>query len=220
MERLQELASNYPLDFVADFFDVFILTIGLYKFKNLSWEMRFFVGYFFCTFIKDLISLYFAYYKWTNFYIYNIYSFFEIFFITAAYIAVFKKPYQKKITAYIGGISVILNAFFFSFEELSALNFTIFRIFTIIMVLMHFVTLLSEMTVKNIAYYSMFWISSGLLLYATGTLFTFLFIKYLYTVSRETRNFFLDSTQVLYILFCLFSAVGFYFSRYDRENFI
>lgn len=220
MERLQELASNYPLDFVADFFDVFILIIGLYLFKNLRREMRFLVGYFMCTLIKDFISLYFAYYKWSNFYIYNIYTFTEIIFISAVYASVFTNAFQKRRIIVIGACSLLLNAFFFSFEELSAVNFTVFRISTIIMVLLHFVALLSEMRVKNIARYSMFWVSSGLLIYATGTLFTFLFIKYLYTVSKETRNFFIDSTQVLYIVFCLFSLIGFLFSKHDKDNII
>ena len=219
MERLQELASNYPLDFVADFFDFIILSVGLYRFKDLRWEMRFLVGYFFCAFIKDIISLYYAYYKMSNFYIYNIYSFIEIFFISAAYVFAFNKLFQKKSTLCIGVFSLILNAYFFSLEELSAINFTIFRIFTIIIVLMHFVSLLSEMRIKNIANYSMFWVSSGLLIYAAGTLFTFLFIKYLYTVSRDTRNLFIDSTQVLYILFCLFALIGFLVSKHDKENF-
>ncbi|GAB3315931.1 hypothetical protein GCM10027299_05550 [Larkinella ripae] len=220
MDRLQELASTYPLDFIADFFDLIVLAVGLYQFKNLRREMKFFVGYFICTLIKDFISLYFAYYKWSNFYIYNIYTFFEILFISAVYLSVFANPVQKRTVLLVGIISLLFNALFFSFKELSAVNFTVFRIATIIMVLLHFVTLLSEMRIKKIAVYSMFWVSAGLLIYATGTLFTFLFIKYLYTVSRETRNLFIDSTQIFYILFCLLSLVGLLFSKYDKENIV
>jgi ABC-type dipeptide/oligopeptide/nickel transport system permease component len=67
----------------------------------------------------------------------------------------------------------------------------------------------------------MFWITSGLLIYTAGTFFIFLFGEYIYNpkeVSDDVFDFFWNTSQLLFMIFCLFFSVGLWFGRYDHEN--
>ncbi len=80
------------------------------------------------------------------------------------------------------------------------------------------------MRVKNITKHSMFWFTSGLLIYSTGTFFIMLFSEYWYKdinkVSAEVFDKYWNASQVLFIIFCFFSAHGLWLSKYEQENLI
>lgn len=78
------------------------------------------------------------------------------------------------------------------------------------------------MRVKSITRYSMFWFTSGLLIYSAGTFFIVLFSEYWYKdinkVPAEVFDRYWNASQALFIIFCLLSAYGLWTSKYDQEN--
>ena len=70
----------------------------------------------------------------------------------------------------------------------------------------------------------MFWFTSGLLIYVTGTFFIMLLSEYWYQdgnkVPIDVFDRYWNLSQLLAILFTIFSAIGIWFSKCDSENLI
>lgn len=68
----------------------------------------------------------------------------------------------------------------------------------------------------------MFWVSVGVLLYAAGTLFMYLFSEYIFTpkASDELFDIYWGITQIVSIIFCLTTSLGVWVSKYDSENYL
>lgn len=150
----------------------------------------------------------------------NLQPLFEIAVVTAVYLTCFQKNGAKKWVKLIAILSLLIVVFSYRQHTISTLGLTTQRLFVTVIVLLYFNKILIEARVKNILLYSMFWLSSGLLIYSVGTFFFSLFSSYLYsdTISNDEFNQLWGLNQILYIVLCLMASVGIWVSKYDTEN--
>lgn len=79
------------------------------------------------------------------------------------------------------------------------------------------------MKVKNILIDSLFWVSSGLIIYATGTFFISIFSEFIFNpnlVDDKTFDTYWKFNNILFIILVILSSIGIWLSKYDKENFI
>ena len=119
-------------------------------------------------------------------------------------------------------VCTLITLAFYKSNEVSAVSLSTFRLFAIVLTLAYFSKVVMDMRVKNIMKYSMFWFTSGLLIYAAGTFFIVLLSEYWYQdinkVPIEVFDKYWNASQILLILFTILSAIGLWFSKYDKEN--
>ncbi|GAB2520730.1 hypothetical protein GCM10027085_08350 [Spirosoma aerophilum] len=117
-------------------------------------------------------------------------------------------------------ISFVSNIYFYTQKDFSIGNFTIVRVYGIVVTMTFFERVLSELTIRNILAYSMFWVNSGLLLYFCGTFFIFLLSDKVLSSKAKPDIFqqYWDTNLIFYILFCLLASIGIWLSKYDQVN--
>jgi hypothetical protein len=221
-EQIINHYSKYPLDLITESSTLLPIVIALSRYKYLNVPLKLLVYFFLLRFIRDFISNIYALNGKNNLYLYNLSAFIEILFVGYMYNLILKRKTSKKLTLVGLIIAIVLNIFLWTSDEFSASILTSARIYTILVSLLYFNELLNELNVKNILIYSLFWITSGFILQATGTVFILLFAHLVLSKNTNPADFDLywNVNQVMYILFCAISAVGFILSKYDKENYI
>ena len=223
IERLLFLCEKYPLDFISHLGSSLPVIAGLLRFKYLSSSLIGVVFLFLFYFVKETVSLWLSVLVKNNLYIQNIDAFFSILLIGCIYYFAFADFSYRKIIITFTSICLIVSIIFYKNFYVSSISLSVFRLFSIIISLAYFNKILSDMRVRSIAKHSMFWFSSGLLIYSTGTFFIFLFANYIYDInstSDSTFDFYWNVSQVVFIVFILLSAYGLWVSKHDRENLI
>ncbi|WP_338873072.1 hypothetical protein WBJ53_29585 [Spirosoma sp. SC4-14] len=115
-------------------------------------------------------------------------------------------------------IVIVVSIFTFKKDEISTITNTLIRVYLIFSVLYFFVYLLEELKVENLFLYGFFWVSAGILIYATGTLFTYLFSEYVFSpnTSDEAFELYWNITQLTSILFTLLASLGIFVSKFEN----
>lgn len=218
--RLYDIFTKHPLDLIAELISTVSLIIGVVNFKFSRKGVKFLILYFFLIIIRDFTSNIYAVKKINNLFLYNLSALFEIVFICLLLSFEIDKKKIKVFVDYGAIITLVLCFFFWRNNELSAGILTFSRAYELLVVLLYFRQLIEDMNVKNILKHSLFWISSGLILQFTGTFFVYLFANYALSINTESGlfNLYWNMNQIMYIIFCLFSSVGFWVSKYDSEN--
>ncbi|CCH51390.1 hypothetical protein BN8_00310 [Fibrisoma limi BUZ 3] len=216
-EKFIELSSKYPLDTLSHAASLLPVLIGLTFLNQLRPAARLMVLLVGLFFLKDSVALYHSLRSESNLYLYNLQSFVEIGVVGAAY-AVVSPVSIKKVIISSAIACLVVNVIFYSSLELSPGNLTVARLFMLAVVLMYLTRITNQVIVRNIMTHDLFWFSAGLLVYIAGTFFIFLFGHYLFeeTTSLDTFNLYWNIQQVIYIIFCVISAVGLWMSRFER----
>lgn len=101
------------------------------------------------------------------------------------------------------GILIFLEAFYFgNLEEMNIVSRNVELAILIFFSVLYFFDLLSKLENKNVLKQSSFWINTGVLLYASGNFFLFLFSNYLLT----------ESPALLYALYSIHSFLNIVFN--------
>ncbi len=216
--------QDYPVAFIAELVTLLPILIGLFRIRTFQYEIRFLVILFVLFFFRDIYSNVLASTKENNLFLYNLFSFFELAFIALIFYSNSKirsKRYRKII---LWGVlvSLVSNIYFYTEKDFSIGSFTIVRVYGILVTMTFFERVLSELTIRNILAYSMFWINSGLLLYFCGTFFIFLLSDKVLSSKTKPDIFqqYWDTNLIFYIFFCLLASTGIWLSKYDKENLI
>jgi hypothetical protein len=222
LEKLINHYFNYSGIIAIEFVTLIPIIIGVVYIKHLNTSMKFLLIYYIMVFIRDFISNLSAIYKINNHYLYNIFGFVEIVTVGLIYYRVVYNVKIKKWIAILICISTFLGTFLWSSTEFSSGILTIADLCSMGISILYFNTIISELKIINILKHSLFWVSSGLIIQAAGTFFIFLFAKIVLSdkVEYSVFYFYWQVRQVMYIIFCLFSTIGFWVSKYDRENYV
>lgn len=216
--------QEYPIASLSELITLLPILIGLYYFRSTKIEIKLLVILFICFFIRDIYSNNLAYLKVDNIFIYNIFSFLELFFLALIFYSNSKirSVKYKQIIVWGAATSLLIDVFFYSKNDFSVENFTIVRLYGILIIMAFYERVLSELNIKNILTYSMFWISSGLLLYYSGTFFIFLLGDIVLSTKSKPEVFhhYWNMNLLFYMFFCLLASIGIWFSKYDQENVI
>ena len=222
MERLINFALKYPLDFVAYFFLLLPVLVGLYRQKYLTTVLKGISIIFFARFIEESILLYVSFLKPTNQDEQKLFMLIDVFLICLVYALIFKnKLAYKKIAYYSAVVVEIMLIVLMLFHARNGLSGSVMRLYIIIITLVYYNFVLAENKVKNILHHSMFWINAGFLVYAMGTFMTSLFIDYLIDStkdSNQTFDLFWNMSQIIICIQCTLTAIGMYFAKEERTN--
>ncbi len=224
MDRLIYLFNKHPLSFVAESISLLPLLIGIVLWRVTTKEVKYLTVFFALSFVKDFTSNIFAFYKQSNLFIYNFFSLVEIVLVLALFYDIknINSTYYKRIVLYGGVIALLINIFLFRVDEFSVGSFTIVRLYGIFIIMNFYYQVMSNLYIKNIVFYSLFWVSAGLLLYQSGTFFIFLLGDTVLSTKSKPEIFqqYWDTNLIFYIVFCLLSSIGILLSKYDEKNLI
>jgi hypothetical protein len=221
LERLLLLFGKYPLDFISDLSSILPIIIGIINYKFLSNNLRIILLFFGMYLIGDTYMIWLGLIKKNNLFILNIYPIGGILLLTNAYISTFKTPSAKRLIIGLSILFSIVCLAYFKFLEISAVELFAYRAYIIILVLMYFNKTLADMRIKNILIHSLFWVSSGIIIYATGTFFISIFSEIIFNpnlIDDRTFDTYWKLNNVLFILLVALSSIGIWFSKYEREN--
>ncbi|WP_111627140.1 hypothetical protein [Larkinella arboricola] len=220
--RLYDIFTEHPLDLIAESISIFPLIVGVVRYRSLRKGVKFLILFFFIIIVRDFTSNLYAVRKVNNLFLYNLSAFFEVISVCLLFRFEITKKSTKKFVDYGALITVLLCVFFWRSNELSAGILTSSRLYELLVVLFYFRQLIEDMNVKDILKHSLFWISSGLILQFTGTFFVYLFANYALSINTESGlfNLYWNMNQIMYITFALFSSIGLWVSKYDKNNFL
>ena len=212
-ETFINLIVRYPLDIISQLFALLPILVGLSRYRRLTVPMKWVVIFFISYFLKDSIAWVHSLKRESNLYLFNLLSFSEIGIVAIIY--AFSMPRQSKRIVWFALSCLLVNMFFYANEGISVGNLTVARLFIIVIVLVYLTHVLNEALIRNILRHDLFWFSAGLLLYAAGTFFIFLFGKDLFDVSTsyKTFDFFWNFQESMFIVFCILTTIGLRFSE-------
>ncbi len=222
MEKLLSYFAKYPLDFIAYIIGCFPIITGSIRYKYFSVSSRFIWIFFIWFFLKETYTLILALSVTNNLYVQNIEPIFETIFCGFVFYHTIDKPLERKIISLGGTFCTLLLIYFYQSKAVSALSLSIFRVYAIILTLLYFNRLLTDMHAVSIMHHTLFWFSSSLLLYSAGTFFIVLFSEYWYQgmdkVPAAVFDQYWNASQILFIIFAVLSAVGLWMSKHDRRT--
>jgi hypothetical protein len=222
LEKLLLQCEKYPLDFISHFSISFPIVLGIIRYKHLTGAHKVILGFFSFFFIKETVALWLSLLKQNNLYLQNIDPIYQTALVGALFYCSFETPFSRRIIIAFTAFCTLITVIFYKNGEVSSVSLSTFRVFAIILALSYFSKIVMDMRVKNIMRYSMFWFTSGLLIYAAGTFFIVLLSEYWYQdinkVPIDVFDKYWNSSQVLLVLFAILSAIGIWFSKYDKEN--
>lgn len=223
-DRLLYLFEKYPLDLLSHLSSSLPIIIGIFRYSYLANNLKVIWLFFIVSFVKDTYSLLLVFAAQNNTYIQNIEPVYQTILVGAVFYYSFESFYNRRLIAAFTVICTLITLFYYKDNEVSSVSLSSFRLFAIILSLAYFSKVVMDMRVKSMMRHSMFWFTSGLLIYATGTFFIMLLSEYWYQdvnkVPTEVFDKYWNPSQQLLILFAIFSAIGLWFSKCDSENLI
>lgn len=223
-DRLLELSVKYPIDLLSYLSSLIPILVGVTRFKQLNRVAIYVVQFFIFCFVKDTYALWYVLFALNTTFIQNLETFFQSILVGLIYYHCFDKRLSKQIlvgSTLLFAITIIST---YDVNKVSVTALLSFRVLSIGLSLAYFNKILVDMRIKDVLSHTMFWFSAGLLIFAAGTFFIVLFSEYWYKdinkVPAEVFDKYWNAGQILFIIFCLFSAIGIWFSKYEKENFI
>ena len=215
-ERLLHHLLRYPFDLVTELITVLPAVVGFIRIKYLRKETKFLLTFFVILFVRDFASNLYASSSINNLYLYNLSAIIEIITLTTVFFYVLQGFYRRIAVLLFGTLFFFVDIFFWKSNDFASTIITLARLVGIPFVLFYFHELLLYMNVKYILKHPMFWISNGIIIQSTGTFF-------IYAVLSKEMDLVLFDTywliiQTIHIIFCVLSAVGFWFSKFDEEK--
>lgn len=224
LERLLFLWEKYPLDFTSHLSSSLPIILSLIRYKYLTKTLKLIFVFFLFFFLKETYATWLAILKENNYYLQNIETLVEIGILLAIALSCFKSFTWRRLALILAGSCFIVSVFTYQSNAVSSVGLSAFRLFALFFCLSYFNKILTDVSVKNILLHSLFWFTSGLLIYTAGTFFIVLFSEYWYKdinkVPVEVFDKYWNASQILFIIFSVLSAFGLWVSKYDRQNLI
>lgn len=222
MERILHFFALYPIDFIAHIGSILPIIIGVLRYKYLTGNIKAIWFFFIVSFIKDSYSLLLIFTAPNNLYIQNIEPIYQTIIIGSIFYYSFDTSFTRRIITVSTVFCTLTTVLYYKDNEASSVSLSTFRLFAIVLALAYFGKVMMDMRVKNIMKHSLFWFTSGLLIYTAGTFFIMLLSEYWYQginkVPIDVFDKYWNSSQLLLVLFTLLSTVGIWFSKYDVDN--
>ena len=224
IQALKNLFAQYPLDFYSHFFLLLPVLIAIYRREYLTIIISIVVLYFAIRFIEESVFLYYAVKGKHMHSLNNGVLAVDILIVGELYYLTFKNnPIVKKITVFATAAAFLITLCNYMLNGPISVSNTIMRLLCILLAFAYFNKILSENRIRKIWLNTLFWVSSGFMIYCMGTFMRSLFSDYLLDpikTPNETYDTFLAMDQVLNIIKCILAAVGMWVSKSDRDNYI
>lgn len=191
-----------------------IITLRKYESKTL-WIVLF---YCLTYSVFEIVGWYYALNHWQNHFILNTLSYVDILFWGAYFYLILEKKLNRGMVAFLVIITVILTLWSHigtgrDFNRLDSFALSVGSLSLIFFSLIFFYQLLNNLNIKNIFSYPHFWINVGVLIYFSGSFFTFIFAEYIAFSKDEKIIHFFSISAVLLFFHRIFLAIGLWFSK-------
>lgn len=210
-QRIIHLVTKYPLDFSTDVFLLVGIAFGLYAVNYLNKTLKVIFLFLAVCFGIEIILIYYAVRGWNNYFLVNITSLAETFFFSIVYWIEISDRRNRVIIISLFGTYLLLFTYSFQWQYIAEFLLGAERSILIVFVILHLQFMLEMMRVPNLLTYPMFWVSSGTIVYAAGTLFIFTFTKI--TFSDPNDMWYWSVAQWFTCLFYSVLAMSFYLRR-------
>lgn len=217
-ERYIYLINKYPLIAISDLATIIPLILGVICYSHLSKENRLLFYFLIVHFLLDLDSVWISVKNQNNLNIFNFTEILEVTTICLVFLQLNKQRFKKILILFLLILSVSIGIWKFDFNEFAFIPYVINRLSYVIIVLIYFNTLLSEISVKNILLHPPFWLCAGLIIYATGSVIIFLFGNQILasTAPHEQFVLFYSLISIINIIFRILISVSFLVSKYEK----
>lgn len=209
------LVGSYPLSFLPDYFLLLGIVTGVFSFRYLHTPTKIILIMLVVCLLIEIILTYYATLKQNNRFSVNLTSLIETVCLSVAYFIEIKQRRSRQVILVLLAAYLITFVRWFEWMRFDEHLLTAERLVLLIYVALHFQYILSVMRVPNIMAYTMFWISAGVMVYAAGTFFIFLFTRVTLDIAQGSAGFSWYITIVRWFT-CLFYAVlavSFYLRR-------
>jgi hypothetical protein len=193
MENIQDLVI---------FFEISSLVLTIIFFKKYKSSFYFyFISYLVFAILADAIGE--LYRGSNNYWVYNIYTFFEFTSVLGIYYFLSKKQLSKKIIIYIS--IIFYGIYLLSFKYTSIQNYSVILLhfFILPFLFLYFQQLLYSNKILNYKKELPFWLTVGLLIYYLGTV---PFISLMYLGGLRNRILFVVPSMIVLIMHLIFMA--------------
>jgi hypothetical protein len=185
--------------------------IASIKFKYLSFELKIIFAFLLLSFFSDIISTIINLNGKSTFWWLNIYTILEFFVFGLFYAWLFRKSSKDSrilvvSSLILGIISIVFLTIFQGFSNrMDSISLAIEATLFIFISVGYFYVMLNKMEFDNTFYNPIFWINSGILIYFSGSFFSFMFsaVKYPKFGIWVIHN-------AVHVIFMLFILVGFW----------
>lgn len=209
VDNIVSLALRYPVMSLATMMPLFLILMIRIKRIPLENDLKF--VYWFCLFffISDIplwITTGLKINNQTYFYIRELIN--HLLIIGFYYFIIGLKRTKKIIVATEIILSILGLSSFLFFTEIPNQLTTIYKAVIIVLIFVHFNYIIKNLKIKQISDYPYFWISSGILIFSSGSILIFLFFTFTFELKPLFKIYsqFLD---VLVILMFIFMGIGF-----------
>lgn len=210
-EHIIQLLTRFPWSFSTDVFLLVGIAFGLYAVNHLDKTLKVILLFLTVCLGIEIILIYYAAHKWNNYFLVNITSLVETVFFSVVYWVEVSNRRSRVIILSLLGSYLILFVYSFQWQHIAEFLLGAERLILIAFVILHLQFVLETMRVSNLLTYPMFWVSSGMIIYATGTLFIFMFAQI--TFSDPNDMWYWSVTQGFTCLFYSMLGVSFYLHR-------
>lgn len=186
-KRIGELISEYPFSFSSDFFLVVGVIIGLITLGYLDRTLKIVFLFLALCLVIEAVLIYYAARTWNNYFLVNVMSLVVMLSYSVVYWREVASRYSR--VTIVGLLILYLAVFAYSFEwvRVSEYLLAVERVILMIFVILHLQFILEAMRVPNLLRHPMFWVSSGIMIYAAGTFFIFMFAQVTFGNPQDMR---------------------------------
>lgn len=205
-----DLVLLSPESFVSDLLLILGIAAGTinYTYFNTPIKCLFFVLV--ACLCLEGVQIYYAAHHWNNHFLVNVLSLVEMIGFAAIYYLELTGSRNGWLIGATLGIYLLVFLDAFKWTGFAEYIMVGERLFFILYVVLHFQQLLFQMKVINLFEHSMFWVSVATLIYATSTMFVFLFIRVTLRLSPVNEDFrwywgFIQGCTAIFYLILAFS---------------
>lgn len=212
------LIQKYPFSFLPDLALFIAVLSGILNFRYLNRAMQGLLLMAMLCLGIEVILIYYAAHRMNNHFLSNLTSLVMMVGFARAYLTQILR-YQIRL-----GIWAVLSCYLvvfvaaFEWTRISEFLLAVERLGLLAYVILYFRSISLEMRVANLLTHSLFWVSVGIIIYAGGTLFIFLNIRFnfnsLTIFIRDYQIYWRYSLCVTTLLYSVLSA-GFWLRRYE-----
>lgn len=216
---LLKLGIWFFTEIIASFALIVPILMGIMNVKRLK-ESPLMIVFVYCLIysVFEIIGWYYALNHLQNHFLFNLVSYFDILVWGLLYYLLLDKLIIKRIIIFLVMITLIL--IFWShfgtgrdFNRMDSFALSIGSISLMAMSLLFFYQLLNNLDIKNIFIYPFFWINVAVLIYFSGSFFSFIFAEYIAFSPDKSVTRYMGISAILLFFHRIFLAIGLWFSK-------
>jgi hypothetical protein len=216
---LLKMSLWYFVQVIASIAVVIPIIVGITTVKK-SRDNTFLIVLIYCLIyaIFEMVAWYYVKHHLQNHFLLNTTSYIDIGCWGTYFYLILEKPYNKKIVIFLSISTTLLTLWSHlgtgrDYNRLDSFALSIGSLSLISMSLLFFYQLLNNLNIKNIFTYPHFWINVGVLLYFSGSFFTFTFAEYIAFSKDSSIIQFIGISGILLFFHRIFLAIGLWFSK-------